>query len=338
MTRFSRDLVPCLRELETDHALKTAVKSPGTEIARTSSRKVTVIYRAVVLFFSIFSVVTIWISFLVVPNLNEPITTAETREAPKYISEDQQNQNALFIGIISRYAPSRIYQIYQPLMDELSQKLECRVVLKLSRNYGETVDQLLSGEVHAAFLGSYLFHQIRSEVNCVPLVAPVNDEGEPYSRVALVLPQNSSVQTLSELRGQKLALPSRDSFSAHWIEEIELTAHGLSQNDLDRIEHFDFHHTVVFQVLWGQYDGGVVRESVARQFLDHGLKVLSYSDPFPSAPLVYMKENETPFILKLKRALVQWEPPPDNPLLGFQEVDECLYDDLDRQFNPELSQ
>ncbi len=225
---------------------------------------------------------------------------------PKHSSSSaDEPTNFHFIGVVSRFAPAVTYETYQPLIDYLNRSTPYHFRLRLGRSYEETVDQLASQEVVAAFLGSYLFAQVRGELPIQPLLRPLNPAGQPMTRSTLIARAGGPVKTVADLEGRTLALPSPSSFSGNWLTRMALREHGLGVKDLGELEFFDYHHTVVFQVLWGRFDAGVVRESVALEYLDQGIEVLSSSPAFSGAPLVIHQEADPKLVEELKRAFLE---------------------------------
>ena len=219
-------------------------------------------------------------------------------------SRQVELQQSHFIGVVSRFAPAITYETYQPLIDYLNRVTPYHFRLRLGGSYEETVDQLASQEVIAAFLGSYIFVQVRDELPIEPLLRPLNRDGEPVTRSALIVRRGGPVTEIAELEGRSLALPSPASFSGNWLTRMALREHAMSVDDLAQVQFFDYHHTVVFQVLWGRFDAGVVRESVAQEYVDKGIDVLLSSPSFSGAPLVIHEDAEPNLVEVLETALL----------------------------------
>ncbi len=212
-------------------------------------------------------------------------------------------RDTIKIGVVSRFTPRKIYDGYQPLMDYLTHKTGILFELKLSSSYSEALRQLENGEVSAAFLGSYIFAKEMSE-NLQAVLKPLNDEGKPFFRSALIVKDNSNIYRVEDLRNKKVALPSAEAFSGNWLQMILLKKFGLTENDLKEIKHFAFHNSVVRQVLMGNYDAGVVKDRVAREYAKSGIRTVIYSEPIPGSPLVISKKSEKQKVEILVRALL----------------------------------
>ena len=224
------------------------------------------------------------------------------------IGEEQQNieqKPLVYFGVISRYPPNIIYRGYQPIMDYLSQNTPFHFALKLSVSYNETVRQLAEGKVAAAFLGSYIYVKARAQFDIHCLLKPLNENFEPFFRSVLIVRRTSSIRSIEDLKGKRLALPSEQSFSGNWLIASELQKHGLHVTDLDSVHHFRHHNTVVYQVLKGNFDAGVVKDRVAKEYLPWGIKIVAYSDPIPGSPIVVGPEYNPAVAEAIRSALLK---------------------------------
>ena len=208
------------------------------------------------------------------------------------------------VGVISRYAPTLTYERYQPVMDFLSSRGSYRYELKLSATYEDAAEQLRRGEVVASFFGTWIYARLGPRLGLEPILAPRNEEGGTTFHAVLIVPVGSSLSSIKELAGRRVALPSRSSYAGNWLAAEALPGAGLSLADLDSVHHFDYHQTVVHRVLDGQFDAGVVREAVAQEFAGQGIRIIARSGPFPGAPLVVRAGNPHPAIAEIRRLLL----------------------------------
>jgi len=232
---------------------------------------------------------------------------------PKNESENAKvftdsNKPVVYFGVISRYSPNIIYEGYQPLMDFLTANTPYRFELRLSSSYQETVRQLVDGEVSAAFLGSYIYLKARKEFGIKALLKPLNENGEPNFQSVLITKNDSEIFSVSDLKNKKLALPSKQSFSGNWLTLYEMSKFNLTLTDLDSIHHFAHHHTVVHQIIMGNFDAGVVKDRVAKEFLDQGIRIVAQSDPIPGSPVVIPKNYDPKIVNAIVNTLLKIDP------------------------------
>jgi phosphonate transport system substrate-binding protein len=103
---------------------------------------------------------------------------------------------------------------------------------------------------------------------------------------ALITRDDAPFQSAADLVGGRLALPSELSFSANWLRLDPEIQKILPLEKLEVVQYFPHHQTVVFEVLQGNFDAGVVKDRVAHEFRHRGLRILAISQPVPGSPLV----------------------------------------------------
>ncbi len=123
----------------------------------------------------------------------------------------------VYFGVIPRYNPMVMYRNYQPIMDYLTEKTSYHFELKLSRNYTEAVDFLRTGVTQVASLGDVTFVEAYRSFGAIPILKPLNVYLKPYYRSVIILPEDSPVKGLSDLRGKYFAFGSPHSTSGNLI-------------------------------------------------------------------------------------------------------------------------
>jgi phosphonate transport system substrate-binding protein len=219
-------------------------------------------------------------------------------------SPDTASKPVVMLGVISRYPPTIIYRGYQPIMDYLTSETPYRFELLLSKDYSEALHLLVTNKVSAVFLGTYVYIKAHERYGVIPILKPLNENLKPESRSVLFVRRHSAITSIKDLGQKKLALPSTESFSSHWLLEYELSRYGLSANDLAEIHHFSHHHTVIAYVLNGTYDAGVTREYLMKDLFNDGCRAISYSVPMPSSPIATTKDVDPQIIAAMKTALL----------------------------------
>jgi len=210
----------------------------------------------------------------------------------------------VYIGVISRYPPNIIFRGYQPLLDYISSKTPYLFELKLSSDYQDAVNMLIKGEVTAAFLGSYVYVRANREHGIIPFLKPLNENFRPYSRSVIFVRQNSHISSVSMIKGKRLALPSKESFSVNWLLKYELPKLRMSEDDFVAIDYFPHHQSVIYSVLKGYSDVGVTREYLIKNASQKGLRIIAYSDPIPTSPLVAVPGKSDSVVNAIKSALL----------------------------------
>jgi phosphonate transport system substrate-binding protein len=208
-------------------------------------------------------------------------------------------------GVIPRYNPLVMYKRYQPIMDYLTAETPYRFELKISRDYSEAVRFLREGITPISSLGDVTFTEASTLYGAIPILKPLNREGSPYYRSAIIVSQNSPLKSLTELKGKSMVFGSPHSTSGNLVPRYMLWNSGVRLQELSSITNLKHHDAVAKAVLKGQYAAGAVKDVIAHKYMSHGLRVLAYSDPLPSVPFVVRKEASPEFIRSVKQALLK---------------------------------
>ncbi len=204
----------------------------------------------------------------------------------KIIPPNIVKKQVVYVGVVSRFAPPLIYKGYQPIMDYLTENTNYDFQLKLSNSYEETINDLISKKIDIGFIGTYIYLNGYENKNIIPILAPKNSEGLPFSNVVLISKKQHKISEICSLKNSKIALPSKQSFASNWfLNSFKDNCGDLKKNKIE-IKHFNYHTSVIFQVLKGKYDFGVVKKSIADEFTNRGLELLLKSEKIPASPIV----------------------------------------------------
>jgi phosphonate transport system substrate-binding protein len=190
-------------------------------------------------------------------------------------------------------------------MDYLTAETPYRFELKISRDYPEAVRFLREGITPISSLGDVTFTEASTLYGAIPILKPLNLEGSPFYRSAVIVSRDSPLKTLTELKGKNMVFGSPHSTSGNLVPRYMLWNSGVRLQQLASITNLKHHDAVAKAILKGQYDAGAVKDVIANKYMSHGLRVLAYSEPLPSVPFVVRKEASPEFIRAVKRALLK---------------------------------
>jgi len=214
----------------------------------------------------------------------------------------------VYFGIIPRYNPMVMYRNYQPLMDYLTANTPYHFELKLSRDYPEAVTLLRTGVTPIASLGDVTFSEACKNFGAMALVRPLSDGGEPFYRSIIIVRQDSSIQTLADLKGKSFAFGDPHSTSGNLIPRDYLYRHGITLFDLKNFSTLGSHDAVAKDVLKGKFAAGAVKDVIAYRYQSHGLRFLAFSEPIPAVPIVVTKDTSPALVAAVKKALLAIDP------------------------------
>jgi phosphonate transport system substrate-binding protein len=223
----------------------------------------------------------------------------------EFNSVSEKEKLTVYIGVISRYPPNIIFKGYQPIIDYLNQNEKFQFELKLSTSYSETVNQLINGDVAVAFFGSLLYINAHERYRIIPILKPLNEDFKPFFKSVVFVKSSSNINSIKDLKGRRIALPSSESFSGNWLVKYELSKHNILENDIKEIKNFAYHQNVIYQVLNGDFDAGVVKDRVIEEYNDRNIKIIGYSEPVPGSPIVAAINHDPEIIDAIKSLLLK---------------------------------
>jgi phosphonate transport system substrate-binding protein len=201
-----------------------------------------------------------------------------------------------------------MYQNFQPLMDYLTETTPYRFELKLSRNYQEGLRALADGTTQISILGDVAFVEAWLLYGAMPILRPLNNEGKPFIRSAIIIPTNSPLRSIGELKGKRIAFASIHSTTGNLYPRYLLNLNGVRHNEPGRFVSLESQDAVAKAVLRGEFDAGAVNEQVARKYENQGLRVLVYSGPIPPGPIVVRKGTPKELVHAVSEALLKLDP------------------------------
>jgi len=162
----------------------------------------------------------------------------------------------------------------------------------LYSNYDALVDAFATREIDLAWNGPISYVQIKQRLNDPCRVVAMRDVDINFS-TQFFTRRDSSITTLEDLKGKRVALGSRDSAQAGLLPYYFLKQHGLDpQRDLaactfteDREPSaLSDERAVIDLVLKGEYDAGAVSYRTLEVLAEHGQPIQETIHAFWSSP------------------------------------------------------
>ncbi len=223
-----------------------------------------------------------------------------------------RERNVIYFSVIPRDNPRIAYEKYQPLIDYLSEATPYRFELVLRKSYEDTVTDMGNGTIDIALLGPLTYLEAHKKYGAVCMLKPNTADGGAYYRSVIITRKDSSIRSLSDLKGKSFAFASVKSTSGNLIPRYLLANSGIHLGNLKTYTNFDYDESVVKAVLSGQYDAGAVKDTVAEKYYSLGLKIIEESGPIPAGPLVIGPKTPPAVTEAVKRALYDLKPSDKN--------------------------
>lgn len=164
----------------------------------------------------------------------------------------------LRLGIMPFNSTLALLKTHQPLIAHLERSLGRRVVVHSAADYFTHINQLLAGDYDLAITGPH-FGAMAAERGMRLLFRYTAE-----LRLLVVVRNNAAIERASDLRGRRLALPSRLSVASlggvRWLAE-----NGLQPGRDFRMIEYSSHGAAVAAVAAGEADAAITAHTPLRQ-------------------------------------------------------------------------
>jgi phosphonate transport system substrate-binding protein len=183
-----------------------------------------------------------------------------------------EQPSTLRVGLIPNQAPDRVRAQYQPFQQYLSRYLGQPVELFVATDYAGVVEALANDRLDVAYFGGLTYVQAERRANLYPIVTEIDREtGTSKYYSAIIVPADSPVQTVAELRGRRFAFGDINSTSGSLYPRIMLDRAGIGDFTNPRLFIYTGgHDATVLAVANKTVDGGGVERRIMNRLFASG--------------------------------------------------------------------
>lgn len=153
------------------------------------------------------------------------------------------NPETLKVALLPDENASELIKRNQPLKDYLEKELGKKVDLVVTTDYSSMIEAMRFGRIDIAYFGPLSYVLAKGKADIEPFAAMVSD-GKPTYRSVVIANANANVNSLSDIKGKKVAFGDRASTSSHLIPKTLMAEAGVV-NDRDYQQHFVGSHDAV---------------------------------------------------------------------------------------------
>lgn len=205
------------------------------------------------------------------------------------------------IGVVPQFEARRIAEIWQPILDEVSQTSGIKLELKASANIPAFEDQLVAGEFDFAYMNPYHAIVANQKQAYQPLL---RDNGRSLFGI-IVVKKDSPIQSATELNGETVAFPAPNALGATLLPRAELDRKfDIKIEEL----YVKSHSSVYLNVLLGKAAaGGGVQKTLSQQpdNIRDQLRILYKTTKVPPHPISVHPRVDNTIQEKVRAAFLQ---------------------------------
>lgn len=254
---------------------------------------------------------------------------------------DSSDSNSLRIGVSAMISPDETLVYYQDLFDYLSTKMDVPVKLVQRKTYQEINDLVRRNSVDVAFVCSRAYVEGHDQFGMELLAVPVV-RGEPYYYSYIIVPKDSNVMNLTELKGKTFAFTDPLSNTGKLSPEYMLVKMDENPEVFFRLTFFTYSHDKSIQAVAEKMVDGAAVDSLVWDFKNttdpkfiSRTRIILKSPPYGSPPVVVSKDIDPALKDKLRTTLLRMhEDKRGREILNrimidrFSEVNDSLYDSI----------
>lgn len=215
---------------------------------------------------------------------------------------------ALQLNVLPLEAPIEMAKKFKPLADHLSAALGVEVQVKPGKDYAASVADVGTCKHQLAYTSPTLWAKLqRLHPDAgLEMIALVCLDGKPVTNACIIVPKDSPVHAIGELKGKSFAFGNEDSTGSHLYPRWMLKVAGIERDGgLSAFSYTGTHANVLKAVESGKADAGGLTEGVARKGVEAGtVRIIATSDPIPEFAIVINKAFPVDLKPKLLAALV----------------------------------
>lgn len=224
------------------------------------------------------------------------------------------NPDTLKVALLPDENASELIKRNQPLKDHLEKELGKKIQLVVTTDYSSMIEAMRFGRIDLAYFGPLSYVLAKNKADIEPFAAMVSD-GKPTYRSVVIANANANVNSLSDIKGKKVAFGDRASTSSHLIPKTMMAEAGVV-HDRDYQQHFvGTHDAVAVNVANGNAEVGGLSEVIWKTLLERKLvdagkvKVIAYSKEYPQYPWTMRSDLKPELKDKIRIAFVNLKDP-----------------------------
>jgi phosphonate transport system substrate-binding protein len=169
------------------------------------------------------------------------------------------------LSMLPLYSTEEINERITPLAQYLSKTTGLHITPTLTASFDQYSKQLSSGAINIGFENPYIYVMTKG-VHEVIAMAAKGEDGDKF-RGIIITRTDSSLQTLEDLKGKKIAIVGYTSAGGFLSQKLSLLQNmiDVSQDCIIEEAPENKQENVIFSVYSGDVDAGFIRESALHQ-------------------------------------------------------------------------
>lgn len=216
-----------------------------------------------------------------------------------YAAEHDSGRD-LQLGSVAMDIPAEMVKRLTPLTQYLSKKTGITVNFRASPNLGSAVEDLGTNNTQIAYLTPVAYMEAHEKYGAIPLVNPLN-KGKATFTLLIAVQKDSPIKTVHDLRGKKFAFGDKKAL----LQPAVVISSGIKLEEFASYDYLNHYDNIAKAVINGDFDAGIIKDTIAEKFEAQGLRIIYTSAPLPSYVFAVNKNLPHITVAKLKKAMLE---------------------------------
>jgi phosphonate transport system substrate-binding protein len=204
------------------------------------------------------------------------------------------------LGSVAMDIPAAMVKRLTPLTDYLSKKTGLKVSFRASADLGSAVDDLGTNTTQIAYLTPAAYLEAHEKYGATPLVNPLS-KGKGTFTLMIVVKKDSPIKSMKDLHGKTFAFGDKKAI----LQPAVVESAGFRLEEFKSYDYLNHYDNIAKAVLHGDFDAGILKDSVAEKFAAQGLRIIHTSPPLPSYVFAVNKKLKARTVAKIKKAMLE---------------------------------
>lgn len=211
---------------------------------------------------------------------------------PTAVSQTKSNKPVLRMAVGAMITPREGFVYYRDFLDYIAEEMDVKVEYVDKDSYAEINQMLQNGTLDAAFVCSGPFVDGQKSFGLQPLVAP-QAYGEPVYYSYIIVPKDSPIDSLPELRGKKFAFTDPESNTGTLVPTYMLAKMNETPDSFFSSYDYTYAHDKSIKAVAMKLVDGAAIDSLIWEYADKTdpqytskTKVILKSPPYGIPPVV----------------------------------------------------
>lgn len=205
----------------------------------------------------------------------------------------------IHLGSVAMDIPAEMVRRLTPLAKYLSEQTGLNVEFRASPNLGSAVDELGKNTTQIAYFTPAAYLEAHEKYGAEPLVNPLS-KGKGTFTLMIAVAKNSPIKTVEDLRGKKFAFGDKKAL----LQPAVVENSGIKLSEFASYDYLNHYDNIAKAVINGDFDAGILKDTIAEKFADQGIRVIHTSPPLPSYLFAINKKLPPKTVAKLKKAML----------------------------------